>query len=245
MIEVKNLSKEFNGFTAIRNISFRINEGEIFAYLGPNGAGKTTTINIVATLLLPSSGTAKVAGYDVTKEGLKVRRLIGYSPDDFGLYPTLTIFGNLDFSGALYGIRKNARRKKIKKLLEFFTLEDKKNTPISALSKGMKQKVNLARALIHNPRILLLDEPTSGLDPVMAKEVMSLISGLKKEGKTILMTTHLLSRAEKVCDTVAVINEGKILDVGNLIDVKTRLKQSTLEDVYFSLLGEDAEFRGN
>ncbi|MFW9780513.1 MAG: ABC transporter ATP-binding protein [Candidatus Heimdallarchaeota archaeon] len=245
MIEIKNLSKQFDSFTAIGDISFRINEGEIFAYLGPNGAGKTTTVNILATLLSPSSGEVRIAGYDVTKEGLKVRRLIGYAPDDFGLYPTLTIFGNLDFSGALYGIRRNERRKKIRELLEFFTLEDKKNTPTAALSKGMKQKVNLARALIHNPKILLLDEPTSGLDPVMAKEVMSLISRLKKEGKTILMTTHLLSRAEKVCDTVAVINKGKILHVGNLIDVKTRLKRSTLEDVYFSLLGEDIEFRGN
>ena len=239
MIEVRNLNRKFNGFTALTDITFCVEAGEVFAFLGPNGAGKTTTVNILATLLPPTSGKATVAGYDVINEGKKIRRLIGYVPDDFGLYPSLTITENLDFSGCLYRISKDERRAKIEELLDFFNLLDKTKVPVSSLSNGMKQKVSLARAVIHNPEILLLDEPTSGLDPSMANEVLNLIHRLKKEGKTILMTTHLLARAEKVCDSVALINKGKILCVGKTTNIKTQLKTSKLEDIYFKIIGEN------
>ncbi len=239
MIKVENLSRKFNGFTALNDITFHVEVGEVFAYLGPNGAGKTTTVNILATLIKPTNGKATVAGYDVTREGMKIRQLIGYVSEDSGLYPSLTIIENLNFTGRLYRINKHERKRRIKELIDFFDLEEKKDVPVSTLSKGTKQKVNLARALMHNPQILFLDEPTSGLDPFMAKEVLNLIQSLKKEGKTILMTTHLLARAEKVCDSVALINAGEILCEGKISQIKTRLKTSSLEDVYFAVIGEN------
>jgi ABC-2 type transport system ATP-binding protein len=239
MITVKNLTKKFNGITAVNDISFQVEEGEVFAYLGPNGAGKTTTVNILSTLLVQTSGKVMVAGYDISRDGIKIRRLIGYLPEDFGLYPSLTIIQNLDFFGGLYKIRKNERKARIEELLEFFDLWEKKKAAISTLSKGTKQKVSLAKAMMHNPKILFLDEPTSGLDPVMAKEVIDLITKLKNEGKTIFMTTHLLTRAEKVCDSVALISEGEILCVGKIAEIKSNLKTSTLEDVYFTVMGEN------
>ncbi|MFX0095993.1 MAG: ABC transporter ATP-binding protein [Candidatus Hodarchaeota archaeon] len=239
MIEVKNLTKKFNGSTVLHDISFHVGEGEVLAYLGPNGAGKTTTVNILATLLTPTSGKVMVAGYNVTKEGIKIRHLIGYVPEDFGLYPHLTIYANLDFAGGLYRVNKKERKGKIEELLEFFDLWEKKNDPISTLSQGMKQKVSLARAMIHSPKILFLDEPTQNLDPIMAKEVINMIIKLKKENKTILMTTHLLARAERVCDSVALISEGKILCTGKIPEIMAKLKTPTLEEVYFAVIGEN------
>ncbi|MFX0064740.1 MAG: ABC transporter ATP-binding protein [Candidatus Hermodarchaeota archaeon] len=239
MIEVTNLTKKYNGLTVLQDISFHVDEGEILAYLGPNGAGKTTTVNILATLLTPTSGKATIAEYDVIKDGIKIRRLIGYVSEDFGLYPTLTTYENLYFAGGLYRISKKDRKEKIEELFEFFDLWEKKNVTVSTLSKGTKQKVNLARAMMHNPEILFLDEPTITLDPIMAKEVLNMILRLKKEGKTILMTTHLLTRAEKVCDSVALINEGKILCTGKISKIKTKLKSPTLEDVYLAVIGEN------
>lgn len=241
MIEVKDLTKEFNGVTALNGVSFQVNEGEVFAYLGPNGAGKTTTVNILATLLTPTSGKATVAGYDVTKNGMEVRRLIGYLPEDFGLYPSLTVYENLDFTAGLYRINENERKDRIRELLEFFGFMEKKDVLASTLSKGMKQKVGIARAMINDPKILFLDEPTSGLDPGMAREVLKLILRLKEEGKTILMTTHLLARAEQVCDSIALINKGKILRTGKISNIKSELRSKTLEDVYFSVMGEGYE----
>lgn len=241
MIEVKNLIKEFNGVTALDSISLRVNEGEVFACLGPNGAGKTTTINILATLLKPTTGKATVAGYDVTKDDMEIRRLIGYLPEDFGLYPSLTVYENLNFAAGLYRISKNDRKDKIGELLEFFDLGEKKDVLAYTLSKGMKQKVGIARAMINTPEILFLDEPTSGLDPGMAREVLKMILRLKEGGKTILMATHLLARAEQVCDSIALIDKGKILCAGKISDIKTKFKAKTLEDVYFGVMGENCE----
>jgi ABC-2 type transport system ATP-binding protein len=236
-ITVKDITKEFNGVTALNGVSFQVKEGEVFAYLGPNGAGKTTTVNILATLLTPTSGKATVAGYDVTKHGMEVRRLIGYLPEDFGLYPTLTVYENLDFAAGLYRITKDKRKKIVKELLEFLDLWDRKDSKGATLSKGMKQKVGIAKALINNPKILFLDEPTSGLDPGMAREVLKLILRLKEEGKTIFMATHLLARAEQVSDSMALINKGKILRTGKISDIKAELKSTTLEDIYFAVIG--------
>ena len=241
MIEVNNLTKKFNEATALNDVSFQVNEGEVFAYLGPNGAGKTTTVNILATLLTPTSGKVVVDGYDITKDGMEIRRLIGYLPEDFGLYPSLTVYENLDFAAGLYRISKSERKERIRELLEFFGLWEKRDVLASTLSKGMKQKVGIARAMINDPKILFLDEPTSGLDPGMAREVLKLILRLKEERKTILMTTHLLARAEQVCDSIALINKGKILRTGKVSDIKAELKSPTLEDVYFSVMGENYE----
>ena len=181
MIEVNNLTKKFNEATTLNGVSFQVNEGEVFAYLGPNGAGKTTTVNILATLLTPTSGKVVVDGYDITKDGMEIRRLIGYLPEDFGLYPSLTVYENLDFAAGLYRISKSERKERIRELLEFFGLWEKRDVLASTLSKGMKQKVGIARAMINDPKILFLDEPTSGLDPGMAREVLKLILRLKEE----------------------------------------------------------------
>ena len=241
IIEVKDLTKEFNGVVALNGVSFQVNEGEVFAYLGPNGAGKTTTVNILATLLTPTSGKAVVSGYDVTKDAMEIRRLIGYLPEDFGLYPSLTVYENLDFTAGLYRISKSERKERIRGLLEFFGLWEKRGVLASTLSKGMKQKIGIARAMINDPKILFLDEPTSGLDPGMARGVLKMILQLKKEGKTIFMTTHLLARAEQICDSIALIDKGKILRTGKVSDIKAELKSPTLEDVYFSVMGENYE----
>ncbi len=241
MIKVENLTKKYNGFTALHDISFKVNEGEAFAYLGPNGAGKSTTMNIMVTLLKPTKGKVQVSGYDVTKEGMQIRRVIGYMPEDFGLYPTLSVYENLDFAGGMHRIEKNQRKEKINELLDFFDLWEKEKTPVSTLSKGMKQKISLAKALIHDPKILFLDEPTSGLDPIIANEVIKLLLKLKKEKITIFMTTHLLSRAEKLCDSIALINKGKILRVGKLNQIKEKLQTSSLEGVYLKVIGDNYE----
>ena len=241
MIEVRELTKKFDGVTALNGVSFEVKEGEVFAYLGPNGAGKTTTVNILATLLKPTSGKVLIDGHDVVKDAMEIRRLIGYLPEDFGLYPSLTVYENLDFAAGLYGIGKGERRERIRELLEFFGLWEKRGVLASKLSKGMKQKVGIARAMINDPKLLLLDEPTAGLDPGTAREVLKLILRLKGEGKTIFMTTHLLARAERVCDSMALIDKGKILRAGKVSDIKAELRASTLEDVYFSVMGEDHE----
>jgi len=241
MIEVRELTKKFDGVTALNGVSFEVKEGEVFAYLGPNGAGKTTTVNILATLLKPTSGKVLIDGHDVVKDAMEIRRLIGYLPEDFGLYPSLTVYENLDFAAGLYGIDKGERRERIRELLEFFGLWEKRGVLASKLSKGMKQKVGIARAMINDPKLLLLDEPTAGLDPGTAREVLKLILRLRGEGKTIFMTTHLLARAERVCDSMALIDKGKILRAGKVSDIKAELRASTLEDVYFSVMGEDHE----
>ncbi|MFW9992783.1 MAG: ABC transporter ATP-binding protein [Candidatus Odinarchaeota archaeon] len=237
MIEVSNLTKHYNETVALIGASFRVNKGEIFAYLGPNGAGKTTTVNILVTLLKPTSGKATVAGHDVSNKGKNVRRLIGYLPEDSGLYPNLTVQENLDFTGSLYRMNKQDKKWRISELLERLDLQEKRNAKASTLSKGMRQKVGLARVLMNDPEVLFLDEPTSGLDPGMTREVLKLIHGQKKEGRTVFMTTHLLARAEQICDSVALINKGKVIKSGNIAAIKAELKSTTLEDVYFEVMG--------
>ena len=238
MLEVKNLCKSFNGKKILHDINFSVNSGEIVAYIGPNGAGKTTTINILATLLKPTSGMVSFNGYNVVKDSKKIRQVIGYVFEDFGLYPSLSVINNLDFIGKLYKLSEGERRRKIKEMIEFFDLGEYKKTPISKLSKGTKQKVSIAKALLHDPEILFLDEPTSGLDPLTAKNIMNLVLSLKKEGKTILMTTHLLNRAEMVSDRIILINKGKIVYNGKTSEIKRKNRNNSVEDLYFTLIGD-------
>ncbi|OLS24175.1 MAG: putative ABC transporter ATP-binding protein YbhF [Candidatus Heimdallarchaeota archaeon LC_3] len=238
MLEVKNLCKSFNGKKILHDINFSVNSGEIVAYTGPNGAGKTTTINILTTLLKPTSGMVFLNGYNVVKDSKKIRQVIGYVFEDFGLYPSLSVINNLDFIGKLYKLSEGERRRKIKEIIEFFDLREYKKTPISKLSKGTKQKVSIAKALLHDPEILFLDEPTSGLDPLTAKNIMNLVLSLKKEGKTILMTTHLLNRAEMVSDRIILINKGKIVYNGKTSEIKRKNNNNSVEDLYFTLIGD-------
>ncbi|NQT66246.1 MAG: ABC transporter ATP-binding protein [Actinobacteria bacterium] len=207
MIEVKNLTKKFGDITAVDNISFHVDEGEIFGFLGPNGAGKTTTIRMLCCLISKTSGEAKIAGYQIgdSNNSLKIRRIIGLVPDNVGLYEELSAYDNLDYYGKLYECTEKQRRENIEYFLKMLGLWDKRNLPVGDFSKGMKQKVAIARALIHNPKLLFLDEPTVNLDPEYSKIVRDFILGLKKEGKTIFLNTHNLDEAQRICDRIGII----------------------------------------
>ena len=255
MIEVENLTKQYNDFTAVKNVNFKVTKGEIFGYLGQNGAGKTTTINLLVTLLSPNEGKIFIQGLDVAVHAKKIRQLIGYLPDNLGLYPTLSVYQNLDFLAILYHISKKERINRIKELLKFFKLEEKlerinrikellkffkleekQDVKFRDLSRGMKQKLGLAKALIHDPDILFLDEPTSNLDPIATKEVLELLLNLKSQGKTIFITTHLLHQAEKICDSIALLDKGEIIIAGPISTIKQQLNLESLEDIYFKLM---------
>jgi ABC-2 type transport system ATP-binding protein len=208
MIEVKNLTKKFADVTAIDNLTFHVDEGEVFGLLGPNGAGKTTTIRILCCLISRSAGEAQIAGYHVGNgaDSLAIRKLIGLVPDNIGLYEELSAYENLDYYGKLYECPEDERKKNIEYFLKMLELWDKKDVPISDYSKGMKQKVGIARALIHDPKLLFFDEPTANLDPESSKVVRDFILKLKKEGKTIFLNTHNLDEAQRICDRIGILN---------------------------------------
>jgi ABC-2 type transport system ATP-binding protein len=223
-IEVFNLVRNFNGFTAVNNLSFSVEEGEIFGLLGPNGAGKTTTIRMLAALLSPSSGSAMIDGYDLHDDALKVREIIGILTESPSLYGRLSAMENMEFFAKAYGVTdKSIREAKIHELLEFFKLWDRRNDPVGKYSRGMKQKLAIARAMVHSPDILYLDEPTSGLDPKSSKDIRDLMEELtQNEKQTILLSTHRLEDAEKLCDRVMIINHGKTLAISSPHELQRR-----------------------
>jgi ABC-2 type transport system ATP-binding protein len=208
MIVVRNLTKRFGNFLAVDNLSFHVNEGEIFGFLGPNGAGKTTTLRMLCSLISMTSGEVKIAGYEIGKNAcsLEIRRIIGLVPDNVGLYNGLSAYENLDFYGRLYGCPVNHRKENIEYYLRMMDLWDKRNLPAGSFSKGMKQKIAIARALIHDPKLLFLDEPTANLDPESSKVVIDLILKLRTEGKTIFLNTHKLDEAQRICDRIGILN---------------------------------------
>jgi ABC-2 type transport system ATP-binding protein len=207
MIEVKNLTKKFGEFTAVDALTFSVAEGEVFGLLGPNGAGKTTTIRMLCCLISITSGKVEIAGHKIGNltDSLTIRKLIGFVPDNVGLYEELSAIENLDYYGKLYECPESIRREKIEYFLSMMELWDKRDVPISDYSKGMKQKVAIARALIHEPRLLFFDEPTANLDPESARVVREIILTLKKEGKTIFINTHNLDEAQRICDRIGIL----------------------------------------
>ncbi len=215
MIDAENLTKRFGDFTAVDDLTFHVDKGEIFGFLGPNGAGKTTTLRILSCLISPSSGEARVGDFDVRKpaDALKIRRTIGLIPDDVGLYDELSASQNLEFYGKLYDATKAHRKESIERLLKMLGLWEQRGLSVGTFSKGMRQKIAIARALVHDPEILLLDEPTANLDPESAKTVRDFILELKGEGKTVLLNTHNLGEAQTVCDRIGILNR-KLLTVG-------------------------------
>lgn len=221
-VVVKELKKSYNTFPALDGISFSIKQGEVFGLLGPNGAGKTTTIRILSGLLKPSSGTATIMGYDVINNPLMVKKNIGVVPETSNLYPELTCFDNLIFAGRLYGISTKKVQSRSEDLLRLLGLEAKRNTPFGKLSSGMKRKLTVAASLIHNPSVLFLDEPTTGLDVMSARALREIIQSLKERGITILLTTHYIEEADRLCDMIAIIVKGKIVTV----DTPEALKKS-------------------
>ena len=221
MIEVENLSKKFDNITAVDNISFNIEEGEVFGFVGPNGAGKTTTVRMLSCLISSTSGTAKIAGFDINnkEDSLKIRKMIGLIPDNVGLYNELSAYKNLDFYGKLYDLSNSKKKENIKYFLEMLGIWDKKDVLVGKFSKGMKQKLAIARALIHDPEILFLDEPTANLDPSSSKTVRNFLMDLKNENKTIFINTHNLDEVQQICDKIGIMNT-KLLRVATQKDLK-------------------------
>jgi ABC-2 type transport system ATP-binding protein len=214
MIEARNLTKKFGDVTAVDDLSFSVAEGEVFGLLGPNGAGKTTTIRMLCCLISRTSGEAQIAGHPIGDEAssLAIRKMIGLVPDNVGLYEELSAYDNLDYYGKLYELVDREREEKIEYFLKMMDLWDKKDQPVSDFSKGMKQKVAICRALVHDPRLLFFDEPTVNLDPESSRVVRDFILKLKEEGRTIFINTHNLDEAQRICDRIGILKT-KLLTV--------------------------------
>ena len=215
-IEVESLEKNYNGNKALDNISFSVNEGEIFGFLGPNGAGKTTTIKILSTLLLFNSGKARVCGHDVVDNPIKVRREIGVLPERFGFYDDVCALSYLKFCGSFYFDNKKDLEERCIKLLKLVELEQVANKKIKTFSHGMRQKLGLALSMINDPKLLILDEPLVGLDPKSKYEFKELMKNLKKEGKTVFFSSHVLPEIQEVCDRVCILNRGHVVAIDSV-----------------------------
>ena len=235
MIELQNLSQKFGNFTAVDTLSFSVSEGEVFGFLGHNGAGKTTTINMLTTLSTPSSGTANIAGFDLVKEPFQIKKIIGYVPENVELYQSFTAYENLEYFAKLSGIQRP--KQIIDETLEFLGSTSYAHKKTKDLSKGMRQRIGIAQAILHNPKILFLDEPTSGLDPMGMKQLRDIISDLNtKKGMTIFMNTHLLSEVTKTCTSIGVLNHGKLIYHDSLEKVLQKFKtQNSLEEIYLGI----------
>ena len=225
LIDTENLSKKFGGFTAVESLTLHVEDGEVFGFLGPNGAGKTTTVRMLCCLISKTSGSAKVGGYEVgnREDSLQIRKIIGYVPDNVGLTENLTAYDNLDFYGRIFDCSEAQRKESIHRLLDMLDLWDKRNVLVGTFSKGMKQKVAIARALIHDPQILFMDEPTANLDPESAKTVREFILDLKKQKKTIFLNTHNLDEAQRLCDKIGILNT-KLQAMGTPADLELAIR---------------------
>ena len=231
MIEAHGLARDFGTFRAVDNLSLQVPDGSIVALLGPNGAGKTTTVRMLAGLLSPTHGHAEVAGFDVTTCAQQVRARIGLVTDTPGLHDQMTPHAYLDFFGRLYGMPQAARRSRIDDLLTMFDLQDASQRRMATFSRGMQQKVALARALLHEPGVLFLDEPTSGLDPMAARMVRDLVVGLKHASRSIVLCTHDLNEAERLADFIAIMRKGRIVASGSPEALRAAASQTTLVEV--------------
>jgi ABC-2 type transport system ATP-binding protein len=224
IVSAHGLVKRYDGTLAVAGVDLSIETGEIFGLVGPNGAGKTTTMRILATLLLPSSGDAEIAGWSVTRNPDQVRRVLGFMPDVFGVYDDMKVWEYLDFFARCYGIAPAGRRRMIGDLLELVDLADKRDAYVQTLSRGMQQRLCLAHALVHDPQVLLLDEPASGLDPRARVELRELLRELRSLGKTILSSSHVLPELEELCTSVAIVDRGQVLAQGRVTDIERRLR---------------------
>ncbi len=232
-IEVEGLKKSFDQVKALRGLNFNVYDGEIFGLLGPNGAGKTTTINILNGLAVADEGMIKLNGIDYRKKPRAAQNVIGVVPDESNLYPELTGFENLCFSASLFGISKPERYRRANVLLEHFGLSEAKDRKFGSYSKGMKRKLTITAGIIHKPKILFLDEPTTGIDVASARQVRQLISNLNKEGTTILLTTHYIEEAERLCDRIAFIVAGKIVRTDSTENLLKPIKNEHRLEVSF------------
>jgi ABC-2 type transport system ATP-binding protein len=238
MIEIKQLTKTFGNLVAVSHLDLHIAAGDIFGFIGPNGAGKTTTMRILVTLLEPTFGQAFIDGLDVQKKGKEVRRRVGYMPDFMGVYDDLKVFEYLEFFAAAFGIEYRKRKAIVDGVLELTDLVSKQDALVDSLSRGMQQRLGLARVLIHDPKVLILDEPASGLDPRARIEMRELLRELKRMGKTIMVSSHILSELEEICDQIGIIEHGQLVFSGTLQEIRPRL--GIQSKVRVRVLGEES-----
>jgi len=238
VIQVQNLVKKYGDFTAVSDITFSVPRGEIFAFLGPNGAGKTTTIKMLTTLLKPTSGSVTIDGLDPNAHAKEARKRFGIVFQDASLDDELTAWENMDFHGVLYKVPRTERHQRTEQLLKLFELWDRRNDPVKQFSGGMKRRLEIARGLLHTPRILFLDEPTLGLDPQTRNQLWTHVKKLNDEEKvTVFMTTHYMEEAERVAQRIAIIDHGKIVATGTSQELKQQTSVETLEQAFLALTG--------
>ncbi len=233
-IHVENLTKMFGDFTAVNNISFQVDKGEVFGFLGANGAGKTTAIKMLIGISRPTSGKANVAGYDVKSETEMVKKSIGYMSQKFSLYNDLTIKENITFFGGIYGLKKSVIKEKTQRLIDELGLNEVADKPVSSLPLGWKQKVAFSVSLLHDPKIIFLDEPTGGVDPITRRQFWNMIYREAHKGKTIFVTTHYMDEAE-YCDRVSIMVEGKIEALDTPKNLKAQYKVDSMNKVFLKL----------
>jgi ABC-2 type transport system ATP-binding protein len=224
VVETVQLTKRYDDFTALDSLSISVGKGQILGFIGPNGAGKTTTIRILVGLLRPTSGTARIAGADCVTESRKIKRLVGYMPDDFGKYNNMRVAEYLDFFGAAYGIGRKQRVRRIDEVLEIAGAMYMKDLFVDALSRGMQQRVAIARTLMHDPQVLILDEPANGLDPQARIDMRQMLLRLAEMGKTLIVTSHILPELARVCDLIAMITRGQLRAFGTLDDIMRNIQ---------------------
>ena len=238
-VTIRGLTRSYGSFKAVEDLDLDIPAGSVFGLIGPNGAGKTTTMSTIVTLAEPDAGTVRVFGKDPVSETREVRSMVGFMPDFFGLYDGLTCEEYLDFFGAAYGVEPERRKAQVNALLELVELDHKRDVDVSGLSRGMQQRLSLARALVHEPRLLVLDEPASGLDPRARVELREIIRELARQGHTILLSSHILSEMQDLCDRVGIIEAGKMLAQGTPDEINLSLK--TARAVTVRVLGDEVE----
>lgn len=246
MIEVNQLTKSYedpdgNLVHAVSDATLTCRAGEIYGLVGPNGAGKTTTLRCLSTILRPTSGSAKVAGFDVIKEAEQVRRSIGFLSASIGLYARLTPRESLRFFAQLYGIPADQVTARVDHVMNLFEITSYADRPNDRLSTGMKQRVGLARAVVHDPPVLILDEPTSGLDPIVSRTVEQAVQALAAAGKCVLFSTHLLDQAEAICSRIGIIGHGRVLAEGTVAELCARTNTGNLRGAFFALVGEERD----
>src|SRR5690349_22428736 len=238
-VQTTDLTRLYGSMVALSQLNLTVNRGDLFGFIGSNGAGKTTTLRILATFLAPSSGKAEVLGHDVVKDADAVRHAIGYMPDFFGVYKDMEVTEYLDFFGACYKIPTAQREKTVNDVLELVGLSEKKGSLIGALSRGMQQRLGLARVLIHDPQLLLLDEPASGLDPRARIEMMAILQELQRLGKTIIISSHILSELQTLCNLVAIIEKGKLIYSGPVQGVRDQMSNG--QTYWVTVSGDNAK----
>ncbi len=243
MIEARNLSKRFHDkkrgeIRAVDNVSFRCQPGQIYGLLGANGAGKTTTLRLLATILEPTGGTAVVAGYDVVKQPEKVRAHVGFLSTATALYGRLSAYEMVEYFGRLYGLENSVLRRRIEELFRRLDMNEFRDRRCDKLSTGMKQKVSIARTLVHDPPVMIFDEPTIGLDVMTARAIMEFIRECRAQGKTVIFSTHVMSEAQKLCDTIGIIHNGRLLAEAPLETLRQRYGLEDLEDIFVRVVGE-------